>query len=73
MYKSPRTALKRLAETSSFNLATTKNDQVWAAAGVKSSRFSVYRRNRAGLQLEDLVVERRGPALHAASSAELCS
>jgi hypothetical protein len=40
MSKSPRTAVKRIAESSSFNPATAKNDQLRAATGAKSSRFN---------------------------------
>jgi hypothetical protein len=87
MSKSRRTATKRTAGSSSFRRSAAQIDQLHAATRAKSSRFDaavvarnleklfeqMYRRYRAGLPPEDLMVEHRAPAPHAASSAELCS
>ena len=87
MIMSRRTGAKRAAGSSSFRPATAQIDQLHAALRAKGSRFNaaavtrhletlfepMYRRYRAGLPPEDLMVEHRAPALRAASSAELCS
>jgi hypothetical protein len=87
MTMSRRTAVKRAAGSSSFRPAAAQIDQLHAAIRAKSSWFNaaavacnletlferMYRRYRAGLPPEDLMVEHRAPALHAASSAKLCS
>jgi hypothetical protein len=84
MSKSRRTAAKRTAGSSSFSPAAAQVDQLHATTRTKSSLFNaavtrnletlfeqMYRRYRAGLSLDHLMVEQRPPALHAASSAEL--
>ena len=85
MNQSRCTAAKRAAGPPSFRPAAAQIEQLTPAARTKSSRFNVravtctretlfeqmYRRYRVGLLLEDSMVE-RGPALHAASRAELC-
>jgi hypothetical protein len=67
--------------------ATAQIDQRHVATCAKSSWVNVaavarklethfermYRQYRAGLPLEDLMVEHRAPAPHEASTAELCS
>ena len=87
MSQSRRTAAKRAAGSSSFRPATAQIDQLHAAIRAKSSRFNaaavtrnletlfepMYRRYRAGLPPDHLMVEHRAPAPRAASSAELCS
>jgi hypothetical protein len=86
MNQSRCTAAKHVAGPSSFRPAAVQIEQLTPAARAQSSRFDVaavtcnleklfeemYRRYRAGLLLEDSMVEHRGPAVHAASSAELC-
>jgi hypothetical protein len=85
--KSRRSAANRIAGFSSFRSAAAQIDQHRAATRAKSSLFNatavtlnletlfeeMYRRYRAGLLPEDLMVEHRAPAPHAASSAELGS
>jgi hypothetical protein len=87
MNQSRRTAANRVAGSSSFHPATAQIDQLYAAMRGNSSWFDVaavtcnletlfeqmYRRDRTGPLLEDLMVEHRSPAPHAASSTELCS
>jgi hypothetical protein len=87
MSQSRRTAAKRTAGSSSLRPATAQIDQFHAAIRAKTSLFNaaavtrnlealfeqMYRGYRAGLPPEDLMVEHRAPAPHAASSAELCS
>jgi hypothetical protein len=85
--KSRCTAAKRAAGSSSFRQTAAQTDQLRAATRAKSSRFNaaavtrnvgtifeeIYRRYPAGLPLDHFMAEQRAPALHAASSAELCS
>jgi hypothetical protein len=87
MTMSRRTAAKRTAGSSSFRPAAAQIDQLHAATRAKSSWFNaaavarnletrfeqMYRRYRAGLPPDHLMVEHRAPALHRASSAKLCS
>jgi hypothetical protein len=87
MSQSRCTGAKRAAGSSSFRPATAQIDQLHAATRAKSSRFNaaavtrnleslfepMYRRCRAGLPPDDLMVEQRAQAPRAASSAELCS
>jgi hypothetical protein len=87
MSQSRRTVAKRAPGSASFRPATAQIAQRHAAIRAKGSWFNVaavtrnvetlfermHRPHRAGLLLEDLMVEHSAPALHAASSAELCS
>jgi hypothetical protein len=87
MSQSRRTAAKPAAGPSSFRPATVQIDELHAAIRAQSSRFTaaavarklgtffgrMYRRYRAGLPPDHLVVEHGAPAPHAASSAKLCS
>jgi hypothetical protein len=86
MGRSKRTAEKRAAGSPSFRPATAQIDQLDAATRAKSSWFNaaaitrnletlfepMYRRYRAGLPPDHLMVEHRAPAPRAASGAELC-
>jgi hypothetical protein len=83
MNQSRCTAAKRVTGTSSFHPAAVQIDQLTPAARANSSRFNVtavtcnletlfeqmYRRDRTGPLLEDLMVEHSAPAPH----AELCA
>lgn len=87
MSKSRRTAAKRAAGSSSLRPAAAQIDQLHAATRAKSSLFNaaavtcnletlseqMYRRYRASLPPDHLMMEHRAPAQQAASSAELCS
>ena len=87
MSESRRTGAKRAAGSCFFYAATAQIDQLHAALRAKSSRFNaaavtsnletlfepMYRRHRAVLPPDHLMVEHRAPTLRAASSAELCS
>ena len=87
MNQSRCTGAKRAAGPPSFRPEVAQIDQLTPAARTKSSRFNVtaltctretlfeqmYRRYRAGLLLDRRMVEHRGSAPRAASSAELCS
>jgi hypothetical protein len=87
MSESRRAAAKRAAGSPSFRPATAQIDQLHAVIRPKSSRFNaaavarhleslfepMYRRCRAGLPPDHLMVEHGAPAPHAASNAELSS
>jgi hypothetical protein len=83
MNQSRRSAAKRVAGSSFFRPAAAQNDQLDAATRATSPWVNVaafpcnletlfeqmYRRDRTGPLLEDLMVERSAPAPH----AELCA